>query len=165
MMNKGIVCKRCGKEILKEDKCVLSSKTYCPECFIIIKQNAEDYKNLISYICKIFKIDAPTGAIMKQIKSYRDKYNYSYAGIQYTLWYCYEILELTIEQQFGISFVKTYYNKAENYYEKGVKTREIVEKWSNEKFKTKIVKRNNNIRFRKPILIDLNDIAKDGDSH
>lgn len=109
-------CKRCGKDLYPEERFKHNSKNYCKDCYEIIVREAEDYKNLIEYICEIFEIDKPTGFILKQIKNYKEEFGYGYAGIQYTLWYCKEIEEFNFVPKYGIYMVKQHFEDAKEYY-------------------------------------------------
>lgn len=109
-------CKRCGKDLYPEERYKHNSKNYCKDCYDIVTKEAEDYKNLIAYICEIFEIDKPTGFILKQIKNYKTEFEYGYAAMQYTLWYCKEIENYTFNLKYGIYMVKQHFIDAKEYY-------------------------------------------------
>lgn len=85
-------CKSCGKKLQPEEKYTHASKTYCKKCHEKIERESIEYKQLIEFICNNYKLDKPTGYILKQIKEFKTEYEYSYAAMTYTLWYCKEVL-------------------------------------------------------------------------
>lgn len=67
------------------------SKRFCKKCYETSISNAEQYKSLIEAICQGFGLKAPTGQQQKEIKKFKEQ-GLSYAEMQYTLYYIYEIL-------------------------------------------------------------------------
>ena len=83
------------------------------------KKNKEeqDKIDLENYILKLFKVDYVDARIKKQIKQYREEYNYTYSGIHKALIYFYEIKGNSIEKaNGGIGIVPYVYQHAYNYY-------------------------------------------------
>ena len=78
-------CKSCGKKLQPEEKYTHASKTYCKKCYEKIERESIEYKQLIEFICNNYKLDKPTGYILKQIKEFKTEYEYSYAAMTYTL--------------------------------------------------------------------------------
>ena len=134
-------CKSCGKKLQPEEKYTHASKTYCKKCYEKIERESIEYKQLIEFICNNYKLDKPTGYILKQIKEFKTEYEYSYAAMTYTLWYCKEVLNKSFIEKYGISLIKYYYNEAKNYYSQQEKLKEQINKLSDIKIKTKIVKK------------------------
>lgn len=65
----------------------------------------------------MYKIDYIDVKIKKQIKDYKAQYGYSYAGIQKTLYWFYEIKNNPIDKaKGGIGIVPYVYKEAYNYY-------------------------------------------------
>ncbi len=156
-------CKGCEKQITKEEKYTHSGKSYCKECYEKIQLEKEDYKNLLNTICGYFNIDCCTGLILKQIKDYKEQFNYSYAGIGYTLWYTKEIERKTFEQKYGIALVKYYYEKAKEYFEqqnKISKSITIEQPIDN----TKIVKVKNMQNNKNKFLINIDSFFEGGEN-
>lgn len=130
-------CKDCGNKITKEDKYTYSNKTYCKNCYDKKMKEKEQYDSLIKIICDKFNIDVPTGLILKQIKDYKEKFNYVYSGMTYCIWYSTDILKLKLDLKYGIAFVKFQYENAKDYYEsqqkinksmKDFKVKEVIKK-------------------------------------
>lgn len=121
-------CKECGKSLQPDEKVMHNSKSYCSDCYTSIKRYSEEYKSLIEFICVNFELDKPTGIMFKQIKELKDEFNYSYAAMTYTLWYCKEILNKTLEKKFGMALVKYYYDEAREYYEQQERLKNQVAK-------------------------------------
>lgn len=156
-------CKSCNKKITKEEKVVISNKSYCEECSKKIKQNQEDYKNLIDIICQYYNLQCCTGLIFKQIKDYKEQFNYTYNGMSYCLWYIKEIEKKPFNEiKFGIAYIKYYYEKAKAYYEQQSKISQSVsiekpkENIKKVIIKTKLEDKSNNWLF------DINSLYKEG---
>lgn len=109
-------CKGCSKELKSDERFIHSNKTYCLNCYNLKIKESEDYDKLILWICKYFNQDKPNGLILKQIKDYKDKFEYTYAGIHYCLWYLTEIKNIKLQIQYGIALVKFEYEKAKDYF-------------------------------------------------
>ena len=77
----------------------------------------QDKIDLENYILQLFKIDYIDAKIRKQIKQYREEYNYTYSGIHKALIYFYEVKGNSIEKaNGGIGIVPYVYQNAYNYY-------------------------------------------------
>ena len=77
----------------------------------------QDKIDLDNYIMQLFKIDYVDARIRKQIKQYREEYNYTYSGIRKALIYFYEVKGNPIEKaNGGIGIVPYVYQNAYNYY-------------------------------------------------
>lgn len=82
-----------------------------------IPQEEKDYQNLEKYIKQLFKIDNLNIRIRKQIKDFKETYNYTYTGIQKTLYWWYEIKKNSISQaNEGLGIVPYVYQDALKYY-------------------------------------------------
>lgn len=159
-------CKNCGKKLKPEEKCIHSSKIYCKECFKEICRESDEYKQLIEYICENYEIDRPSGFMLKQIKEYKNEYEYSYAAMTYTLWYCKEILNKTLTEKYGVALIKHFYDEAKKYYLQQEKLKKQINELSDSEIKTKVVKCKS-VKSNKHTksLINLGDLLKDGDSN
>ena len=67
-MARKVKCPECGTFNDKENTICHNSRYYCKVCYENKNREAEDYKDLISYICSLFHIEAPTPLMLKQIK-------------------------------------------------------------------------------------------------
>ena len=80
-------------------------------------RESQDYKDLIAYICELYQIDAPTGWMLKQIKDFKEQFNYTYRGMKTTLHYFYEIQEGNdVADSMGIGIVPFVYDEAKKFY-------------------------------------------------
>ena len=89
-----VTCKYCGIrfDIDVVPSIELRSRRYahkiCAEKVeATIPQDEKDYANLENYIKKIFKLKTLSAKIRKQIKDYREEYNYTYSGMLKTLYW------------------------------------------------------------------------------
>lgn len=77
----------------------------------------QDKIELEKYIKKLLKIDYIDARVRKQIKQYREEYNYTYTGIHKALVYFYEVKGNSTEKaNGGIGIVPYVYQNAYNYY-------------------------------------------------
>ena len=77
----------------------------------------QDKEDLEQYIMQLFKVDYIDARIRKQIKQYREEYNYTYSGIRKALIYFYEVKGNSIEKaNGGIGIVPYVYKDAYNYF-------------------------------------------------
>jgi len=151
-------CKVCSKEVNKTECVKKGSKYVCKECSDKLDRETKAYKDLVDYTLKIFNTDKVDGLVLKHIKDYKDNYNYTYGGIQYTLWYCKEILKMSFDQKYGLGIVKMKYIEAENYF---ISTQKRIENSVNAKHYEKreiTIKLDKVFGSKKPILINLDEI-------
>lgn len=112
----------------------------------------EDYKKeLVQMIQKYYHYKVP-GIVWNQIKKYHDKLGMGYREMYNTFLYVLEVKGLTFEQQYGIGYVKYFYQEGKNYTRKS----------HNNNPHTKITRRQITIKKQshKPVVrkIDLNEI-------
>lgn len=135
-----VTCRLC-KEKLAKDKAKLVGKNsyYHPECLEIKqkeeeekKREANEYKELIEYICKLYGLDAPTGMILKQIKDMREEYGYKLSGMKLALQYFYEIENNDIIEDGGIGIIPYVYEKAKKQYITKLNVQKSLEDYEND---------------------------------
>lgn len=119
-----VICKYCNQKFNrdKEPFVEVGARRYAhKECAekvsATVPQEEKDYINLEEYIKKLFKTDKINIKIKKQIKDFKQEYNYTYTGILKTLYWWYEIKGHTTElAKDGIGIVPYVYDEAEKYY-------------------------------------------------
>lgn len=80
-------------------------------------QEEKDLEDLENYIKKLFGESYINARIRKQIKEFRQEYNYSYSGILKTLIYWYDIKGNSIEEaNKAIGIVPFIYQQSRDYY-------------------------------------------------
>lgn len=117
MENRGrkVMCHLCKDKFYKDELIqVSSSKRVCQKCNDTIQVEINQRKELIDFICKGFRISAPTGQQLKSIKEFREL-GYSYFEIHYTLYYIYCVLKKKPEGT-SLGLVPFYYEKAKEHY-------------------------------------------------
>lgn len=155
-------CKGCSKELQKEERHVHSSKTYCINCYNIKIKESEDYENLIAYVCKCFNQPKPTGLILKQIKDYKESFDYTYAGIHYCLWYLVEIKNMKLDIKYGIGIVKFEYEKARDYFLQQQNIKQSAQMQVSEPVEVvRSVKIKNKRKIDNRFLINIDDLLSD----
>lgn len=155
-------CKECSKELKTDERFIYSNKTYCKNCYDIKIKEKNDYDNLVSWICTYFNQNVPNGLILKQIKEYKDKYEYTYSGIHYCLWYLTEIKGIKLEIKYGIGLVKFEYENAKNYFLQQQNIKESV-KFVKPIEVTRTVKIKTNKNVDSKFLIDIDELISKGD--
>ena len=89
-----VKCKYCGKQFNRNaEPCIeVSSRRYahksCAEQYLnSISKDEKDYLELEKYIKKLFGLNILSAKIKRQIKQYKEEYNYSYSGIKKTVYW------------------------------------------------------------------------------
>ena len=124
MAVKLVKCKYCGIQFdrLKEPTVEVSARRYAhKECADnynnSLSQEEKDYMELEKYIKKLFNTNVVNAKIRKQIKDFKKEYNYSYTGIQKTLYWWYEIKKNDLSKaNDGIGIVPFIYKDACDYF-------------------------------------------------
>ena len=119
-----VKCKYCGQifdaniEPFEKPSSNRYAHKSCHEEFLKTQSQEDlDKKALYDYINKLFKGQCNMAAINKNIKKYREEYNYTYSGIHKALIYFFEIKGNSIEDcHGGIGIVEYAYKDAYNYY-------------------------------------------------
>jgi len=116
-----VKCPKCGEYNEKIVTILYNKRYYCEACFEAtknaVKQETDDYKILISYVCSIYNITIPDGLMFKQIKEFKDTFGYSYKGMKTTLHYFYEILEGNdTGNSRGLGIIPYVYKDAVDFY-------------------------------------------------
>ena len=118
-MSRLSTCKSCGNKISSENKKTYQGKSYCVECYNKLSIESEQYKMLINMVHELAKKSYQkfNPMVYSQIKDFKEKYNFSYSGMRYTLWYINEILNKVLDiEKYGIALVQYEYTNAQNWY-------------------------------------------------
>lgn len=121
---KVVKCKYCGVEFDRnaEPFVEVGGRRYahkeCAEKYeASIPQEEKDYKVLEEYIKKVLKITTLNVRIRKQIKEFRETYDYTYSGMYKTLYWWYDIKKHSIDlANNGIGIIPYIYEDALKYY-------------------------------------------------
>lgn len=111
-----VKCPQCEKLNDKEITIKHNNRYWCKDCFNLKQKESEDYKNLYDYICQLYDVDILDGMILKQIKDFRDKFDYTYKGMKTTLNYFYELRGNDVANSKGIGIIPFVYNEAKQFY-------------------------------------------------
>lgn len=152
MTERKVKCPKCGALNSRDNAIKSGSRYYCKGCL----EDVEDYKDLISCICKIYNLEAPTMQIVKQIKDYKDKYNFTNSGMLFTLKYYYEILENVVLEDIGIGIIPYYYDRAKYYYNKKFQLEEYIQDFEkNEKVIYRTPENKKTLHIKKDLDIEI----------
>lgn len=119
-----VKCKYCGIQFDRnaEPAVEVSARRYahkaCADKYQeTVSQEELDYAELEKYIKKLFNLQVVNAKIKKQIRDFRQEYNYTYTGMLKTLYWWFEIRKNSIEQaQGGIGIIPFVYDEACQYY-------------------------------------------------
>src|SRR5690606_26192640 len=120
--NKGRMpkCKSCGEAVDKSlDDFTKNYKGYYHNsCYEVIQVENQFRTELTEYISEIYRVEFPTGWMLKQIKEYKEKRGYTYKGMELTLRYMYEVEKLNRLEahEAGLGMIPYYYEKTKQYY-------------------------------------------------
>lgn len=113
-------CKWCSEWVDKSlnDFEKTSGGYYHKECYEAFELQKTHLKELKDYISKIYKIEFPTGWMLKQIKEYKEKRNYTYKGMELTLKFMIENENMLLldASKSGLGMIPYYYEKARKHY-------------------------------------------------
>jgi hypothetical protein len=126
-MARMVKCPYCETQLDKDDAHEYKKKYYHKNCFFEWQQESEHRKQLIEYICQLYRLDAPTGLILKQIKDFQVDYKYKLKGMELALRYFHETLGNPVQQGAGIGIVPFVYEEAKNDYIKKMKITESLQ--------------------------------------
>jgi hypothetical protein len=141
-----VICPYCKQRFNrdKEPTVQVSAKRYahkeCAEKYEASKSQEErDLETLKEYINKLFNNNYDHAKVQRQLKEYKEKYNYSYSGILKTLVYWYEIKENSLEKaNSGIGIVPYIYEQSMQYYYNLYLTQMVNENKNLQDYQTKI---------------------------
>lgn len=119
-----VKCYYCGGRFDRDKvECVaVNSRRYAHvECSMSetekLTKEEQDKRELEEYIMKLFKTSYVEPRVQKQIKQYKEEYNYTYSGIKKALIYFFEVKGNSIDKaNGGIGIVPYTYQAAFNYY-------------------------------------------------
>lgn len=124
MAQKLVTCQYCKEKLVRDEAKKRGARSYYhEECLIkkedeenIKKREADSYKELIEYICILYGIEAPTGLILKQIKEYKESFDFKYSGMLLSLKYFFEMNDGAVIEDAGVGIIPYIYEDAKKHY-------------------------------------------------
>ncbi len=153
--------KSCVSKNLKHQKELLivhNGKKYCEACLNEKIKNIEDRNELYNTIKQLYKISYPTGMMLKQIKTYKEEFGYTYKGMTQTLKFINnDDNKVDFNYKYGLGIITYRYDKAMEFYSNQEKmVKENIFKSSDIEEITVISNRPNNInKIKENRIIDL----------
>jgi hypothetical protein len=126
-----VKCPYCEKQLNKDDAYEYKKRYYHESCFNEWQKEGQDRKNLIQYICELYKIESPTGMMLKQIKEFHEDYHFKYTGMMLALQYFYETMGNSIQEGSGIGIIPYVYEEAKKHYITKLKVQESLKNGEN----------------------------------
>ncbi len=125
-----MLCSLCHTEIVDTNYIKQGKKRYHKECFDKLQNNAEikdkqkvgelksdEKQSLDQYIMQLYHISKIPFAIERQIEEYVEKYNFSYSGIEKSLYYFYVIQKHDFDiTKKKIGIVQYIYDETKKYF-------------------------------------------------
>lgn len=91
-----------------------------------VDRDKEERKQLIAYVCDLYKVDKPSMLVLTQMKRMHEDNGWRYLAIQMTLEYFYEIKNNSTRNSNGIGIVPYVYEEATDYYKRLAKINDQV---------------------------------------
>ena len=125
-----VKCPACGVLNYKDQAVEHGKRYYCPPCLEQKRKpkpkERTDWDDLFDMITFVYG-QKPTGMMYKQLKDYREKYQYTDAGMTYTLRYMYQVLNLNVKEEAGLGLILYYYDEAKRYYQELYHLQQVAE--------------------------------------
>lgn len=123
-------CASCGRVLLPNVDQIVAhgKKTYCEECYQRVIKSLEEQSKEIGqeqrekqkfwdYVKECYGIEEiPDWWNASIAKIMKDDPKKKWGTLRFTLWYMKNVLFLPFSAEYGISFIKNYYNSARDYY-------------------------------------------------
>ena len=144
-------CRQCGKEVNKDAAIQIKPRIYVCSADCEQKYNAksvqssqkaskkcDDLIELKSYIAKLYDGNVNWGLVMRQIKSFKEEYGYTYKQQLWVLKYAYEIKDMCFEAQ-GIGIIPWLFKEARQFYSQLSSVRKSLDNIDNLCYDTVII--------------------------
>lgn len=110
-----VKCKICGNQDYKANMVQVGKRYACKECYEGTGGES-DWDLLFNTITRIYG-EKPTPIMYKQLQTYRsDPYNFTDGGMNATLKYIYDILEIPLKEDSALGLLPYYYDECKQYY-------------------------------------------------
>ncbi|WP_425203759.1 hypothetical protein [Priestia megaterium] len=139
-MARKVKCPYCEEMVDKEEAISHQKRYYHDACLKEKEKSTQHRRELIEYICDLYKVDAPTGMMLKQIKEFENDFKYKLKGIELALRYFYDTLENNPREGEGIGIVPYVYEEAKRHYLKRQSIQKSVNKLTENPVKEKRVR-------------------------
>lgn len=153
-MGRMVKCPYCENKLDKDESHEHKKKYYHVKCFESMQREGAEYKDLMDYISKLYRVDYPSIMIKKQIKDMKAE-GYKYKGMELALKYFYETLDNRVQENSGVGIIPYVYEEAKQHY---IKQRKIAESAHNLENKEITVYINPEMTKRKVKKIDISAI-------
>lgn len=150
-------CRQCGKEINKDAAIQVKPRIYvcsadCEQKYkaknVQSSQKAskkcDDLIELKSYINQLYNGNVNWGLVMRQIKSFKEEYGYTYAQQLWVLKYAYEVKDMCFESQ-GIGIIPWLFKEARQFYSQLSSVRKSLDNIDNLCYDTIIINKKQEI--------------------
>ncbi len=150
-------CHQCGKEINKDNAIQIKPRIYVCSADCEQKYKAknvqssqkeskkcDDLIELKSYINQLYNGNVNWGLVMRQIKSFKEEYGYTYKQQLWVLKYAYEVKDMCFEAQ-GIGIIPWLFKEAKQFYSQLSSVRKSLDNVDNLCYDTIIINKKQEI--------------------
>lgn len=115
-----------------------------------------DRRELIRYICEKYDMKKPSGMILKQIKSFREEFEYTYKGMELSLRFFFDLENHSVKEDTGIGIIPYVYDRAIKYHVRILEVQQSLEEYEETEVRQFKPRPKDNRRGRQ--LIDINEL-------
>lgn len=125
-----VKCAYCGCKTVdknSEDYVKEDGKNFHKDCY----QKWKEKQEFFDYVCEVFKLKAPGPTIYSQAKTFIEKYDYTYLGMQRALYYIYVVRKHANDRPTAsksIGLIPYYYEEAQKYFKKLDEKKTLIRK-------------------------------------
>lgn len=106
----------CKQKYKKSTMFQISNLNYCESCYKAAIKERNDRADLYHYIQETYNVPFPTGAMLRQIKTFKEEKNYTYKNMRLTLKYAFTKKNYKPERKFGLGLIPYFYDEMLDYY-------------------------------------------------
>ena len=122
------------------------------------QKESQHYRELIDYVCELYGISAPHGIMLRQISDFKRDYDFTYKGMQLTLYFFHEIEGNDINEGGGIGIIPFVYHRATEFYRTRQELRKNFVSRDRENLETRHYKSRSAEDFRTKNEIDMDNL-------
>lgn len=151
----------CGQKLPKEQMLDYKGHNHCHDCYNAKVKDVEDREELYKFLSSYFKLNYPSGIMLRQIKQYKDERGYSYKNMRFAVDYMIRIKKIDLNVKYGIALVPHYYDEMIRYYKDLKERRERTTDYEPKVINIKLKPINLENTYRQKKLINMEELLND----
>jgi hypothetical protein len=131
-------CRICGNTLKTSDMIKIKERIYvcCDECEekylnppepITPQKEKSDWAQLMDYLKELYGGNVNYPALCTQIKRMKTEHNFTDKGIELTLRYMYDTLEMSFNDEYGLGLIVYYYQQTKQFYQQKKEIKRAVD--------------------------------------